>query len=89
MQRDTYYQDYDSEYYDDRYRSNSVIIVYDPPQINVVPNYSRAMVANVDPNEYYNQYMDSLLDTSELLDWCKRLGIPDHVIAFPTSMDYE
>ncbi|CAF1212373.1 unnamed protein product [Adineta ricciae] len=89
MQRDTYYQDYNSEYYDDRYRSNSVIIVYDPPQINVVPNYSRAMIANVDPNEYYNQYMDNLLDTSELLDWCKRLGIPDHVIAIPTSPNYE
>lgn len=81
MQRDTFYQDHYSEYYDNRYRSNSVIIVYDPPQINVVPSYSRTMVANVDPNEYYNEYMDSLLDTSALLDWCKRLGIPDHVVS--------
>ncbi|UJR13530.1 hypothetical protein I4U23_000544 [Adineta vaga] len=74
MAQTAYYEDYYSQHYENQTQPGTIIIVYDPPN---------------NPNEYLTQYMDSLLDSSALINWCKRLGIPEYVIALPTMMGYE
>ncbi|CAF3901967.1 unnamed protein product, partial [Adineta steineri] len=54
----------------------SLIIIYDPPEIMVVRDFSRILIPCVDPVEYYNEYCEDLLETDALLNYCLRLGIP-------------
>jgi hypothetical protein len=71
---------YGLQYCEDFPQPSTTLIIYDAPQIAVVPHYSKTVVPNVDPIEYSNRYGDDLLDFSAILDWCRRLNIPEHVV---------
>lgn len=61
-------------------RPQTIIIVYEQPQVNVVRHYSRTVVRRVNPDEYQRRYNHVLLDTSALLELTRRLNIQESMV---------
>lgn len=59
---------------------NTVIIVYDEPNVFVVRRYTKTFVREVNPSEYEKKYNGVLLDTSTLLALTRRLNIQENLV---------
>jgi hypothetical protein len=58
-------------------QQRTVMIVYDQPKVVVVRRYSRAIIPQVNPDDYRRKFDGVLLDTSALLAMTRRLNIRD------------
>jgi len=61
-------------------KPQTVIIVYDQPQVFVVRRYTRTIVRHVNPDEYRLRFDHVLLDTATLLELTRRLNIQESMV---------
>ncbi|CAF1160538.1 unnamed protein product [Rotaria sordida] len=76
----------------------NIIIVYEPVQTRIIRNVERLGIKPEDPHNYLTTYRDSLLQTEQLLERIKQLGItedlspPQHIFTNEqqqTSLDID
>jgi len=61
-------------------RRRRLKIIYELPKVVVVQHYTRIIIPSVNPDAYRRQYHKVLLDTNALIDWCRRLNIPENLV---------
>lgn len=66
-------------------KPQTIIVVYEQPQVTVVRHYTKTFVPHVNPVDYEKKFNHVLLDTSTLLDLVRRLNIQEDLVRMPTA----
>jgi hypothetical protein len=61
-------------------RRRRVKVIYEQPKMIIVRRYMTTFIPHTNPDQYRKQHNKALLETHTLLEWCRRLKIPERLV---------